>query len=150
MTSVFEIVGVDIDLRRCHAWSSTRGKLCYKASLAELVKVIQDSSIHATFVVECASPHIWGAKENQGMVYNKLRWTIWNSYAIGVLSTIEDRRLFVSPSSTWKHSWQEDEMMKILGIKGDNHDIRQCRAMVAMNTMHPKDWIPINTFMEKL
>jgi hypothetical protein len=152
-----ELIGVDIDLRRCHAWSSTRGRLCYKANLDELCYAIEpadDSGLNRsqTLLIECGSAHIYGLQK--AALHNKLRWMIWNSYAVGWLRHFYQRifgvELLCSPSSTWKHGLQEGPMMKILDITGDNHDIRQCRAMVAMYAKHPEDWVGIEQFMSTL
>lgn len=152
-----ELIGVDIDLRRCHAWSNTRGRLCYNADLAALTSIITGCNHHTTVLVECSSPHIYNIKK--AALYNKLRWMCYNQYALGyifafwyglLLDGNDVAALLCSPSSTWKHSMSEKVMMEVLDITGDNHDIRQCRAMVAMYKKHPEDWKPVEDYMEKL
>jgi len=144
-----ERIGVDIDLRRCHAWSDEQGRLLYNGTHQEL-RTLLIANPDATCPVECSSPIIYGidTKDGKSMLRNKLRWMIYNMYTVGFIGDLPN--LLFSPSSTWKHGWQENEMMEILDISGDNHDIRQCRAMVIMQTMHPQDWVGIDEFLEKL
>jgi len=139
------VAGVDIDLRRCHVWHEDKGRMLYNGTAQDLLEVME---VHPdwTFLVECASPQVYGLK--QASLYNKLRWFIYNSYVVGLIGSRPN--VLVSPSSTWKHGWSEDEMMKVLGITGDNHDIRQCRAMCRMYRMHPEDWRSTEDFISKL
>jgi hypothetical protein len=105
------------------------------------------SGTGAVVLVECGSPIIY--KLTKAALYNKLRWMIWNSYATGVLTQFVPYML-VSPSSTWKHSFKEKELHRVLDITGDNKHIRDCRAMVAMHAKHPEDWVHITDYMEGL
>lgn len=139
------VAGVDIDLRRCHVWHEKKGRMLYKGSDDDLLELME---VHPdwVFLVECASPHIYGL--TQAALYNKLRWLIYNSYVIGRIGPRDN--VLISPSSVWKHSWSEEEMMRILDIEGDNHDIRQCRAMCRLYRMHPGDWVSTRDFFKRL
>lgn len=142
------LIGIDIDLRRCHAWSTEHGRLLYNASHHELTKLIEDIE-DATFLVECGSPTVYNLSSNK--LYNKLRWFIYNSFICGMVASCDTRStVLFSPSSAWKKGWSEDDMMATLKITGDNHDIRQCRAMVRMYMMDQSCWVPTEEILEKL
>ena len=140
------VIACDIDLRRCHAWSNQAGRIAYNDTphslSAQLVAYNPD-----VILVEVASPIIYNAQPS--VLRNKLRWVIYNSWALGYLWPIYNK-ILVAPSSKWKHGHEEKALHAMLRIEGDNHDIRECRAMVRMYEMHPADWVKPETYLEKL
>lgn len=143
-TKPSELIGVDLDLRRCHAWSNVKGRLCSNVDYDSLFDAI--GFTNATLLVECASPIVYGVAPSA--LRNKLRWMIWNTWALGRLNVWYT--VLCSPSSIWKHGHRTKELHKVLGLTGDNKDIRECRAMVALYDKHPGDWAGVEQYMEKL
>ena len=140
------IIACDIDLRRCHAWSNQLGRLCYNDTAHNLSAQLEAAKSDV-ILVEVASPIIY--KMSSAVLHNKLRWLIYNSWCFGYLWPLYSK-VRVAPSSVWKHGHEEKALHAMLGIDGDNHDIRECRAMVKMFEMHERDWVEPDNYLATL
>ena len=155
---VKNIIALDIDLNRIHAWSNRDGRVCYNAPDFPFAQIAS----HDTILVECWSPHLYVKNGNKaynslkGEITNRLRAVLWNSFKVGELYSylavrdIEDRML-VAPSSEWTGKFPEDVRQAMAGVTGqDNHDIRECRTMLFFYKKSPSKWKPYQEFLDGL
>lgn len=141
------ILSFDIDLNRVHAWSSETGRVCYNATGAEVP--FQQLSLHDITLIEVAS-NIFYDKRPQ-VVHRSAAWAIFNTYFATVLwtwhrSIAADKKLFVAPSSLWSLGYPEHARHAIAEVTGDNHDIREARAMQFFYGRNPSKWVPFDVY----
>ena len=146
-----EVISIDCDLRRLHAWSSTDGPIASNASLPELQAILQSRDA-GLFLFECASPHLYG----QQVFKKKLSWMIYNSFCMATL-TEQIPGLLVAPSSKWTHGYAEEVRHLIAYVKtsegytkAQNHDLKECQAMQYYHSQYPGDWVLAADYLETL
>lgn len=149
------IVAIDCDLRRLHGWladteTGEDQKAFYQASLlaaTDQLAVLQPSTV----LFECASPLFY--TKNKAAQYNKLRWMIFNSKALGSLADrLADWQvpLLVAPSSIWTQGHEEKVRHRLYGVTAPNHDLRECQAMARSYLRQPKLWVPVADYVRDL
>lgn len=141
-----DIVAVDCDLRRLHAWGSTRGEVAYNASLDALVALLS-ATPPGQLLFEIASPVFYG--KTRAEHYHKARWALHNTACAGVLSN-RFPSMLVASSSAWTESHPEKERHAMAGATARNHDLRECQAMIAFYQRNPIKWVPFHQFLKEL
>ncbi len=141
------ILSFDIDLNRIHAWSSESGRVCYNAPIDKLPT--DQLNLHDITLIEVGS-NVFYDKRPQ-VVHRNAAWLIFNSYCATVLwtwhrSVAPQKRLLVSPSSSWTLAFPEAERHVMADVTGDNHDIREARCMQFFFRMNPEKWVPFEQY----
>ena len=138
------ILAIDVDIGRIHAYSNTKGRICYNAPDFPW----EEMEKHDLVLIECASPLVYS--KGKGELYHRLRWIIYNSMAVGrVKEKLPNHNILVSPSSAWTLGYSEEARNQMAGADGDNHDIRQCRCMIKFYSLAPDKWYSIKLFGEQ-
>lgn len=152
------VVAVDIDLRQFAAWDDTTGEfIAEEPSKYECILWLAiHTNVKDTLLIECASPHLYAPK---GKVFKKQQaWCIFNSMMVSRLNYLfQDRKVLVSPSSTWTKSLSEPIRHKLAGViepkfpraKG-RHDLKECQAMIWTYRNEPDLWQPLESYLESL
>ena len=142
-------IAVDIDLHRIHAVCEERGRICYNSpDLTPIHKALRSGDF---LLVEIAGVNFYtsGKPLTPAVVSNYLKWTVFNISTATTLAAHWDDTL-VAPSSAWPRGYPEKVRHAMAGVKGDNHDIRECRAMLWFHTAYPQAWVPFDKFISKL
>jgi len=140
-----DTVGVDIDLRKYYAWSTSRGVLCNQATTVLQLLGSLATSRPSTILLEVAGPVIYG--KEKAALYNKMRWTIHNVFVASMVgnaaASCKNLTVLVSPSSRWKHGHDDKSLHRMLGLTGMNKHLREAQAMATMyqTTKHQADWV---------
>lgn len=138
------VLALDIDLRRIHAWSSVQGKICYNSP------ELPDTRGYDVVLAECWSPFFYvkpGKPLSKGELTNRFKAAIYNSMRIGELAA-KCPNLLVAPSSTWTQKYPEETRHIMAGCAGkNNHDLRECQAMIFFYTKQPSLWVPYAEYL---
>lgn len=159
------IIGVDIDLHRMHAAEHVLAgdgviMLNDDRPIRLAARIRQDTGDEKPLVlVECASPHQYGGRLYQ----KKLAWMIYNSAVlaeIAAMCVIMDGafELRCSPSSTWTKGYPEAARHRMSGAdqffadrnKDDQHNLRECLAMIWFYKQTPDNWTTVHEFLRAL
>lgn len=152
------VIALDIDLGRIHAFSTRDGRVCYKADALPFSAL----TTHDVVLAECWSPQMYfknqdsrSLKSAKGELTNRLRACIYNSFVVGQLAEYlrwegREDTLLVAPSTQWTRGFPEDVRQAMAGVSGDNHDIRECRTMLAFFKLHRKAWLPYEQYQRNL
>lgn len=141
-------IAVDIDLHRIHAYCEERGRICYKSpDLQPIHEAVRSGDF---LLVEIAGVNFYtsGKPLTPAVVSNYLKWTVFNVRMATELGRYPDT--LVAPSSAWSRGYPEKVRHAMAQVKGDNHDIRECRAMLWFHTAYPQAWVPFDQFISKL
>jgi hypothetical protein len=153
------ICAIDIDIREFtvvgNGMANQRDDLHY---------AVMDASHFDMVLIEVASAICYHG-DSKAAAASTARWQIWNSLAAGVLwakLARPDRRVRVSPSSRWTMGYDEKTRHAMAGINpvkfkkngvpvyAENHDIRECRAMLWSYSVKPALWVPMEQYLESL
>jgi hypothetical protein len=148
-----DVIAIDIDLGRLHAYSTSRGRVAYNAPEID----IEVLNAHDVVLAECWSPQMYMDLQKKGAkaeLTNRLRACIFNSMTIGKIAeqlALLGKTLLVSPSSKWTMKYPEKIRHIMANCDGkDNHDIRECRAMLAFYKLRPSNWVPYETYLKEI
>lgn len=140
-----DVLSFDLDLNRIHAWSSKSGRVCFDAVEIPYQAILD----HDRILIEVYSAVIYG--KSPGELQNRFKGAIFNSMVAGriyqfCLAHGRSDRVLVSPSSRWTLGHVEPVRHQIAGVSGDNHDIRECRAMQFYHKTNPDKWEPFEAY----
>lgn len=162
MSTPPRLVAFDVDLNR---WTwAIEGGAAGQGKLGEPFPELPESI--DTVLIEIAGPvmHRVGDEASE-CPYNKRRWMISNvclATQIALYYGIPPMKVLVATSSTWTLGFDEPTRQAMAGIKplklnkagarvyAENHDIRECRAMLYLYKGSQEKWLPLNTFLERL
>lgn len=148
------VLAIDCDLRRLHAVSTVAGRVCYNAPDLEQIRAFLRTDRPEVVLFEMAGM-VYGNKMKNAAIVNYMRWAIYNSVQAGVLNDICLHELghgaVFATSAIWTRGYNEKTrhiMAKCAGA--DNHDIRECRAMLYFHHCEPQRWVPLTHIMENI
>lgn len=145
-----DIISIDVDLRRIHAWSRDHGTVCYKASsVAPLLEFVRSSDEPCIVLMEVASAQSY-TDGDAAKLYNKRRWMIYNMAIAGELSVHLGPLLLVSPSSSWTCGYPEKERQLLAKADAKNHDLKECQTMIDFYRRAPNKWHTYDNFKDEI
>lgn len=151
-------IAFDVDYKRIHAWSTKIGRVCYNApDWAEFADTI---FMHDIILMEVFSPNFYqemsGSKSKErAIITNKMKMALFNARICGELFSwlrfkhgeLTTGKFLVAPSSAWTLGFPEDVRHDMAGVTGqDNHDLRECRAMLFFHSRNPGQWQPVQQY----
>lgn len=146
-----DVIAIDVDLRRIHAWSRDHGPVCYKQpDLGLLLAKIQPTP--TTILMEVASATSYQDGDARKL-FQKRRWMIYNMAIAGEFSVRVARQhtFLVAPSSAWTKGYPEAVRQKMAKADAKNHDLREVQTMIYFHSIHPTAWVPYAEYLnEKL
>lgn len=154
------VVALDVDFHKIYAWSSTRGRLMNDEP--DWRPFADHLAAHDTILMEVASPTFYDKKgvsksEEKAVIINKVKWALFNSRICGEIYSwliqrygyARSEQFLVAPSSAWTLSFPPDIRQEMAGATGqDNHDLRECRAMLFFHKRNPKTWVTVPEYWE--
>lgn len=152
------IIAFDVDYKRIHAWSDKIGRVCFDAP--EWRPFADTIVCHDTILMEVFSPIFYdkstgNPSKDKAIRTNKMKMALFNARICGEMySWLIDRygyakaqTMLVAPSSLWSLGHEEDIRHEIAGVTGqDNHDIRECRAMIFFYQRNPRQWYKVTDY----
>lgn len=141
------VIAVDCDLRRIHAWCSERGRVCYKAP--DIQRILDYTRATDTVIYEIAAPIPF----RDGNHRKFLSWMAYNNAIAGALHELCCAKSFlVAGSTVWTLGYPEKDRHLLAGLdtKKDNHDLRECQAMIYFYSTNPGTWLPYPKYLESL
>jgi hypothetical protein len=121
---------------------------------------------HRAVLIEVASPICYHG-DSKAATASTARWQIWNSLAAGALwrelaHGQPGIKIRVSPSNRWTMGYDEKTRHAMAGIDPvkhnkngvplylENHDKRECRAMLWSYYVKPALWVPMEDYLASL
>ncbi len=148
-----DVIAVDVDLRRIHAWSKESGEICYKhPSLAVLLDRVNWPDIEQpTVIMEVSSAQSYQDGDARKL-YQKRRWMIYNMAIAGELAVYLNTRatFLVAPSSAWTKGYEEKARHALAKADAKNHDLRECQAMIWSFGVNRKAWVPYRQYLDEI
>ncbi len=145
------VLSLDIDLGRIHAWSFSYGQVMYKSK--DMCWGLLES--HDVILAEIASPVFYGSY-NKAEITNRMKWALYNGVTIGriferMCQLKLEHKLLVAPSSAWTLGHPEEMRNIVAGVTGENnHDIRECRCMQYYFKTNPGQWKSLPDYLASL
>jgi hypothetical protein len=145
-----DIVAIDVDINRFHAYSSRSGRLFYNEPSPNWDEV----ATHQVILIEVASGVSTAASSAEE--YNRRKWAVANSFQIGWATRgLAERglldRILVSPANLWTLGYAEETRDQMASVAGTmNHDLRACAAMILFYQTNPGKWKPLLDYFQSL
>lgn len=147
------VLSFDIDLNSVHCWSNISKIVSYKyPGLSNEAKTSIRN--HAIILIEVASGISYGSGK-KGEEVSRRKWAVYNSMMAGRIyeyaSTYSPTSVVrVAPSHVWTCGYDEKTRQMLAGVSGDNHDIRECRAMQFFYYTNPNKWVEFEAYYASL
>jgi len=148
---VTEIVAVDIDLRKLTAVSSWNGVVANRRDPGGDTFPLPASLATALVLVEIGGPVMHHAES-----HSFRRWLIYNVAMASKIASMFPN-VHVADSTTWTRGYSEENRQALAGIHPgpggkyvENHDVRECRAMLYFHSKAPHLWVPLDKFLTDL
>lgn len=164
------VLAIDIDLGRITAVDSHRGVLCHGVDPFSAEGRFSAVDVE-TVLIEIAGP-VMHHEES----HSHRRWMLYNAAVASILvsSFVEDiDNVLVATSTDWTKGYSEIERDAVAGIRplkyktvtrkkggksvitrepiwAENHDTRECRAMLYFHARDPKPWKPLDQYLKDL
>jgi len=154
------VIAFDVDYKRIHAWSTKIGRVCYNAP--DWRPYADTIASHDAILMEVFSPTFYqestgSRSKDKAIITNKMKMALFNARICGELYSYFIQRyghafadrMLVAPSSGWTLGYPEDLRHEMAGVTGqDNHDLRECRAMLFFHSRNPKKWQRVADYYE--
>ena len=151
------VCAIDIDIREFTVVSGDEAAQTHSLRDAAMAMTGYDVAL-----IEVASAICYHG-DSKAATASTARWQIWNSLTAGWLACrFRGGSLLVSPSNRWTMGYDEKTRHELAGIKplkfkkngvpvyAENHDIRECRAMLWSYSVKPALWVPMEQYLETL
>lgn len=143
-----DVVAIDCDLRRIHAWSARTGKVCYNEP--NLARVVDYLSMNRVTRILFEVAGVTYGDRGPAAIRSQMRWAEYNLGIAGWLHAMFSDQFRVAPSSVWTRGFDVKTRHKMSMATAKNKDLRECQAMLWFYAREPARWVSFPEYLNSL